>query len=68
MSKKYVKPKCPRCRRAMRYLFIRNEYSRIKLGFYCFECNRVKLKPGIKLIHDPIFIGLNNWPKEDNAL
>lgn len=58
-GRKYVKPKCPRCKTAMRYISLINYNSRTKLGYYCSTCNSVKLKPGIKLICDPIFKGLN---------
>ena len=65
MSKwKNPRPKCPTCHYAMRNVLMRNANHTIKLGYFCSECNLIKLKPGIKLIHDPIFIGLNNWPKE----
>lgn len=56
---KNSRPKCPECHAAMRNVSMKNYYDTIKLGFYCSECNRIKLKPGIKLIHEPIFIGLN---------
>ena len=54
----YKKAKCPRCKRALRFVHIRNAYEAIKLGLYCPECNRIKLKPGIKLIRQDIYIGL----------
>lgn len=61
MKPKKPKPRCPSCRRVMRYLYIRNYYERVKLGFYCPGCNKVKLKPGIKVIQQDIFIGLNKF-------
>ena len=59
MKPKNSKPKCPTCKYAMRYVFMRDYNGRVKLGFYCSGCKKIKLKPGVKLIHAPIFKGLN---------
>ncbi len=58
---KNPRPKCPRCKCAMRYISIRNYNDTKTIGVYCPECNRAKLKPDIKLIQRDIFIGLNKF-------
>lgn len=59
MGRKYIKPKCPTCRYALRYVSLINYSTRIRIGYYCPYCKTIKLNPDIKLIHDPIFKGLN---------
>ena len=53
-----TRPKCPKCKIPLRNIFFRDLRKYINLGFYCIECNSIKVNSNIKLIKDILYIGL----------
>ena len=50
-------PKCPNCHCTMYRIYTFRD-GRKPIGYYCSECKKCKLNNGIKLLSEPLFIGL----------
>ena len=55
-----TKAKCEKCRRKMNYIFVNRYNKHIKIGFICFECNRVFIDKKYLLFKINITINKNN--------